>query len=344
MRYIDADNLLTTAGLTSGIDATLHLLEKQNGDAVVTKVTTALHLPESEFLKTPLMQQYVFSASDSAMLLNFAFGWPKRRAGIWLYDGVGELDLAAALDVYGLTDHLYTIADGAAVLSHHGLRFVPRWTTETLPSIGRLLVPGGTGASQIAATKLQRHSRTSVTVLQDDAAPRFPFHATLEDVARTHDTATAAFATKRLEVRTPLHLVGQRWPLGALSMLLVAGIMGVSGRAALVWLFRGPAPTEAYANEITLALAARDYETAFFHLERAHILAQRNTVKHMYAHWLMLGTGLRHADYREVFGQVPRILAALVFSRIWIPEGNTGRARVSALQPMPVPEDLRQPL
>jgi hypothetical protein len=275
------------------------------------------------------------------MLLNFAFGWPKPRAGIWLYDEVGELDLAAALDVYGMTDHLYTIADGTAVLSHHGLHFVPRWTTDTLPRMGRLLVPGGIGASQIA-TNFQRHNRTSVTVLQDDAAPRFPFHATLEDVARTHDTATAAFATKRLEVRTPLHLVGQRWPFGALSMLLVAGIMGVLGRAALGWLLRGPAPTEAYANEITLALAARDYETAFFHLERAHILAQRNTVKHMYAHWLMLGTGLRHADYREVLGQVPRILAALVFSRIWIPEGNRGRTCVNALQPMSVPEDLRQ--
>jgi len=341
MRYIDADNLLTTAGLTSGIDATLHLLEKQNGGAAVAKVTAALHLPESEFLKTPRMQQFVFSASDSTMLLNFAFGWPKRRAGIWLYDGVGELDLAAALDVYGMTDHLHTVADGTAVLSQHGLHFVPRWTSETLPSVGRLLVPGGIGASQIA-TNLQSHSRTSVTVLQDDAAPRFPFHATLEDVARTHDTTTAAFAAKRLEVRTPLHLVGQRWPLGALSMLLVAGIMGVFGRAALGWLFRGPAPTEAYAKEITLALAARDYETAFFHLERAHILAQRNTVKHMYAHWLMLWTGLRRGDYREVLGQVPRILAALVFSRIWIPEGNTGRARVNALQPMPVPEDLRQ--
>src|SRR5687767_11900400 len=73
--------------------------------------------------------------------------------------------------------------------------------------------------------------------------------------------------------------------------------------------------TEAYANEIALALAASDYETSFLHLERAHILAQRNTAKHMYAHWLMLRTGLRDRDYREVLGQLPRILAALVFSR-----------------------------
>jgi hypothetical protein len=30
-----------------------------------------------------------------------------------------------------------------------------------------------------------------------------------------------------------------------------------------------------------------------------------------------------------------------VFSRIWVPIGNTGGARVSALRPMPLPDDLR---
>ncbi len=51
--------------------------------------------------------------------------------------------------------------------------------------------------------------------------------------------------------------------------------------------------------------------------------------------------GLRRSDTTEVVGQVPRIVAAILFSRIWVPRGNTGRARVSALKPMPVPEDLR---
>ena len=37
-RYIDGDMLLTTAGLTSGIDATLHLLEQRDGPGVVAKV------------------------------------------------------------------------------------------------------------------------------------------------------------------------------------------------------------------------------------------------------------------------------------------------------------------
>jgi hypothetical protein len=35
------------------------------------------------------------------------------------------------------------------------------------------------------------------------------------------------------------------------------------------------------------------------------------------------------------------MLASLVFSRIWVPLGNTGRSRVPAMKPVPIPEDLR---
>ena len=54
----------------------------------------------------------------------------------------------------------------------------------------------------------------------------------------------------------------------------------------------------------------------------------------------LYGIAFRHGlDYREVAGQLPRIFAALLFSKIWVPIGNTGRSRVSAFKPMPVPEE-----
>jgi len=101
---------------------------------------------------------------------------------------------------------------------------------------------------------------------------------------------------------------------------------------------------DAYSGEISLAQDAlwrRDHGVCFAHLERAHVLAQRRTFQHTYVHWLMLRAGLSRRDYREVVGQVPRMIASVLFSRIWIPIGNTGRARVNALKAMPVPEDLR---
>jgi len=40
-------------------------------------------------------------------------------------------------------------------------------------------------------------------------------------------------------------------------------------------------------------------------------------------------------------GQVPRIVAKILFSRLWVPRGNSGRARVSAFKPMPVAADIQ---
>jgi len=100
----------------------------------------------------------------------------------------------------------------------------------------------------------------------------------------------------------------------------------------------------AYEQEVERAeqaLGRDDFEAAFRQLERAHVLAQRMTGRHTFIHWQMLVAGLRCGDMREVVGQVPRIVASILFSRLWLPRGNSGRARVSAFKPMPVPDDLR---
>jgi Protein of unknown function (DUF3703) len=100
----------------------------------------------------------------------------------------------------------------------------------------------------------------------------------------------------------------------------------------------------AYVAELASASDARadgDIERAFQHLGRAHIISQRFTWQHVHVHWLMLKLGASMGDWREIRGQLSRIFAAAIFSRIWVPVGNTGRANVSALTPMPMPDDLR---
>ena len=89
------------------------------------------------------------------------------------------------------------------------------------------------------------------------------------------------------------------------------------------------------------AIQERRSTDAFQWLERTHILTQRHPVLHARSHWLMLKLGWQTGDYREVAGQIPRIFAALLFSKIWVPIGNTGRSRISAFKPMPVPEELQ---
>ncbi len=105
-----------------------------------------------------------------------------------------------------------------------------------------------------------------------------------------------------------------------------------------------PELRRAYDTEMKAAAglyAAGDLRLAFSHLERAHILGQSYNLAHARTHWWMLKVGWKSRDLVEMSGQLPRILGALIFSRIWVPIGNTGGARVPPFQSMPIPEDLQ---
>lgn len=105
-----------------------------------------------------------------------------------------------------------------------------------------------------------------------------------------------------------------------------------------------PRLKQAIATEYALARQAEAgglAAEAFHHLERAHILSQRHTIAHVRSHLRMWRWAWRQGRPRELLGQTARIVAAALFSRVWVPEGNTGGANVSALKPMPVPADLR---
>lgn len=101
---------------------------------------------------------------------------------------------------------------------------------------------------------------------------------------------------------------------------------------------------KAFKQEMGLAKVLyqqRDFEQAFHHLERAHILGQCYVIPHTISHWWMLKVGWQRQDSREIRGQLLRIAGSLVLSRIWVPLGNTGGANVSPVQPMPIPDDLK---
>jgi putative intracellular protease/amidase len=241
-RYIDSGTLLTTGGITSGVDATLHLLARRNGQAVADKVALALHYPASPFLDNPHMEQYTVQPADSIILFNLAFTWPKRQTGVWLYDGIGEVDLAAVDDVYLMssTNQTYTVSDTPAVVSRHGLQIVPRWQASNLPTMDRLLVPGGDGAEQAAARLPDGlgGGGVPVTILQDDQTPAYAFTTALQELAHSHDVPSATFAAKRLEVRSPLQLVGTQWPLHLLIIPVLAGLGGAIAFGSLAWFIR----------------------------------------------------------------------------------------------------------
>lgn len=89
-------------------------------------------------------------------------------------------------------------------------------------------------------------------------------------------------------------------------------------------------------------IAENELETAFHHLERAHILGQAITYEHTRVHFLMLKIGWKRKDWREILGQLFRIIGASTKTPFGIyPTGNTGGANVSQFKPMTVPADLQ---
>lgn len=90
------------------------------------------------------------------------------------------------------------------------------------------------------------------------------------------------------------------------------------------------------------AFAESDLQLAWRHLERAHIIGQAYPWEHTYVHWLMLRFGFAIKSWKEVRGQVLRLLAGGVKSFVGkVPVGNTGGANVPPLLPMAIPPDLQ---
>ncbi|MEV0422312.1 DUF3703 domain-containing protein [Streptosporangium canum] len=97
----------------------------------------------------------------------------------------------------------------------------------------------------------------------------------------------------------------------------------------------------AYRAEMRAARTATEPEARWRHLERAHIISQPWPWPHTANHIAMFALAVAQHDRREAFSQVVRIIVAAPGSALSrYPEGNTGRARVSLTQPMPMPDDL----
>ncbi|HLM61597.1 MAG TPA: DUF3703 domain-containing protein, partial [Pyrinomonadaceae bacterium] len=89
-------------------------------------------------------------------------------------------------------------------------------------------------------------------------------------------------------------------------------------------------------------VAKNDLNSAFRHLERAHVLGQAITYEHTRVHFLMLKIGWKRRDWREIFGQIFRIVGASTKTPFGIyPSGNTGGSYVSPFRRMPIEEDLQ---
>jgi putative intracellular protease/amidase len=223
-RYVDDGQFVSTAGILSGLDGSLHLIDRLRGREAALQVARALHYDGARFLDDPAMPQLRPEPRDAIVLLNAAYGWDRATLGVALYDGMDELPLTAAYDTYGISFALLSVASpGAVVTTRHGLHLVARRTSQEWAESGRLLL----------------------TPRAEDQ--RFPFDATLEDVARRQNVPTAEFAAKRLEYRAVPELRGRGWwRVSTMYRPLLVGLLAlvlVFVLERLIWRHRPLMPT-----------------------------------------------------------------------------------------------------
>jgi putative intracellular protease/amidase len=230
-RFVDDGDVVTTAGVLSGVDGTLHVVERLMGPAVARDAAAAIgwrHYGAAPPVTTEI------PVPDAATILNAGYRFDPPTIGVELTDGVGEIELASVFDPHAMSLAARTLAvtaDGGPVRSRHGLTFLPRADlASAAPQLDRLLVPG-------VAAAAGRNEAPAVGGLVAEYVhdrPGFAFDATVADLARGTDVATARWAAKVLELPTDgLPLEGPAWPWGPTLVLVLLTLPGAVLTVAL---------------------------------------------------------------------------------------------------------------
>ena len=236
VRYVDGDTYMTSAGITSSIDAVLHYIAQHNGAAVAQSITQKMHYPSYAFVDQPQVEQYAVGAGlNTVGLINIVFHWQHPTAGVLLYDGINELELAATYDTYAATYTTKLVSVSPTrhlITTQHGLQLVPRWGFHDVPAMARLIV-AGSQARQLATAEVKAWQSISnaaqVFYLHADTPAGFAFDAPLQDLARQENIPTAVLDAMRLEYRPgTVQTEGSRWPLWLTLNPLLLGLAGLA--------------------------------------------------------------------------------------------------------------------
>ncbi|MDF2714894.1 MAG: hypothetical protein K0R28_1819 [Paenibacillus sp.] len=234
-RYVPQGNIVSSAGLTSGIDATLYVIAQQVGEASAKRVAEEMNYPSYDYVTNPQMKPFVVGLSDLTYVLNNAYQWDKVKAGVLLYNGADELDLSAVFDTYaasGTTTTLTVSAANEPIVTKHGLNLVARYQINNMPKLAKFIVVGA-DAESVAAEDINRWNGSGnsakLLYLHRGAADRFAMDAAFEDLAGQEDIQTARFAAKRLEYRATdhLNLEGRSFSLEAVGVPILLGSLSL---------------------------------------------------------------------------------------------------------------------
>jgi putative intracellular protease/amidase len=235
VRYVDGGTYMTSAGITSGIDAVLHYIAKHNGNDLAQAVSQKVHYPSFAYVNNPQVEQYPPVSVTPLEIMNILFHWDHPTDGVLLYDDIDELELASVFDTYAATysTKLQSVSQTRRwITTRYGLQIVPRWDFENVPALTRLIVPGSQ-ARQLATVEVNawesNGNAAQAVLLHADNPDGFAFDAPLQDLAHQENIATAILDAKRLEYRPGTLLTeGSGWPVWLTIRPLLLGLASLA--------------------------------------------------------------------------------------------------------------------
>lgn len=229
VRYVDDGELVSSAGITSGIDATLHVIRRLTDPKTMHRAAAALGYTDLSYLQDPTVDQHRLEPADLILPLTAAFA-PRHRLGVRLEEGVSETAVAAVMDTFTATFSARAstmTSNGLPVVSRHGLVLLPRHSIHDAPALDRVLQPtcpdpgAGRGATAGPAP-------TAVQPVTD--RPYAAFEDALGQLAAIEGRPIARFAARRLEHRTAPPIQARGW--GQVMLRLIASPVVGPARAS----------------------------------------------------------------------------------------------------------------
>ena len=244
--YVEDGSVTTTAAVSSGVPAALHLVAELAGREEAQRVAN-LH-PELNWTptKSTTIPDDHFAARDWPVGLNYVMPWLRPRIGIALGEGVGELDATAAFEVYGQSAAAATVALATSntVRTRHGLVLLTTSYAHA-PGLSRVVVPGA-GTPEALDPRLRAWAADQRLTLEPlaghagrDGSRGGGFTAALQNLAEHTDAATTSATAKMIGYPTTGLDLGDRHRsprtvLLAISALTLAVLVGL----APTWLVR----------------------------------------------------------------------------------------------------------
>ncbi|MCE4027183.1 DJ-1/PfpI family protein [Microbacterium sp. Au-Mic1] len=228
-RWVEDGNVLTTAGVSSGIAASLHVVQRLAGTAEAVRIADDVRYPHWQPEGGTDIPVNTVSPADYPYVLGATLPWGQPRYGLGLTPGVDEIDVAAAAELYGgaaFTAHVIPVAETGEVTTRHGMTLLATPITDAGP-IDRLVIPGVTSSQLTQAAPGVPVFVPAATANGGNTS----FDPVLADIARTEGRSVATTAAKYIEYPLPALPAGGGFPTRisvlAILALLVSAAVGL---------------------------------------------------------------------------------------------------------------------